>query len=146
MQGKASFSTLFKNGPVEELPPQQDAGGDEEALPFTAMTPDSWPRPANKTLPRLHIVKNDGSVVTMMYFHLDSHATYKGGEFTLLFTGAKHWQVTVKGSGPKFWEVYDYISLARWPFLVEATRGFKGGDGDTVFDSIDIKDVTPKER
>jgi hypothetical protein len=147
MRDKPSFSTLFgKNGVTEEVPPQQDTPGDEEALPFTAMTPETWPRPANKTLPRLHIVKSDGTVFTMMYHELASHAAYKGGEFTLLFAGAKLWEVTVKGSGPEFWKCYDYITLARWPFLVEATRGFKGGDGDTVFDSIEIRDVTPKDR
>lgn len=64
----------------------------------------------------------------------------------ILFAGVKHWEVTVNGSGPNFWKVFDYITLGRWPFIVEATRGFKFSDADTVFDQILIKDVTPKER
>lgn len=146
MSGK--LKELLGNG----KPPENQTGGgtpaapDDECIAVGTMNAATLPRPANKPLPRLHIVKNDGSIHTMMYYQLDSHAIYKGGEFKLLFVGAKHWEVTAMGSGPRFWEIYDYLTLARWPFLVEATHSFRGGDGDTVFDSIEIKDVTPKER
>ena len=143
---KFKFNDLFdsKKGAVS-TPPPADPDGDEESLDLGALSAETFPRPANKTLPRIHLMKADGSVVTMMYCELASHAAFKGGEFTLLFAGAKHWAVTVKGSGPKFWAVYDYITLARWPFVVEAARGF-GADGDTVFTELKITDVTPRER
>ncbi len=94
-------------------------------------------------LTRLHIRTKDGTTHAFMYHQLDSNAEFKGGEFKLLFAGAKHWEIRVKGNGPRLWEVFDYLCLHRWPFLVEATRDF-GGDGDTVFASIEIVDVTPK--
>lgn len=116
---------------------------DDEAIEPGTLKEGNLARPANKLLTRFHVVTKDGTTHAFMYHQLDSNATFKGSEFTLLFAGAKHWQITVKGSGPKFWKVFDYICLHRWPFIVEATRDF-GGDTDTVFTEIEIKDVTPK--
>ena len=66
----------------------------------------------------------------------------------MVFAGTKHWQVMVKGHGPKFSAILDYISLHRWTHLREATGSMPraGGDGETVLTEIKIVDVTPKER
>lgn len=122
----------------------RDGEQDGESLDLGELRDGNFPRPANKHLTRLHVRKSDGTVHSFVYHHLDSNARFKGGEFTLVFTGAKHWELKVKGSGKKFWKVFDYITLFRWPFLVEATRDFGGGEEDAVFTSVEIRDVTPK--
>lgn len=119
-------------------------GEDDEALALDTMSMEALPLPSNKPLPRLHVMKNDGTVLTMMYHQLDSRGTrFNGGEFSLVFGDV---QVTVKGSGPKFWKAYDYITLCRWPYIVESARGHKGDAGDTVFDQITVDDAPPRER
>ncbi len=129
-------------------------GGAKDAKEPEAKDPDALTvadmegagRPANKLLTRLHVVKKDGEVHSFQYHHLDSNSVFDGNGFTLLFVGAKHWQLTVKGHGSKLWAVYDYITLHRWPYLREAagTAGKFAGDGETIFTEIAIKDVTPK--
>lgn len=121
-------------------PPATEADSDAEAVSIGDMEGKA-PRPANKVLTRLHVVLKDGSVHTFVYHHLDSNATFNGNSFTLVFVGAKHWQVQVKGRGKEFWRAFDYITLFRWPYLREATRDF--GDGLT-FSEIRITDVTPR--
>ena len=121
--------------PVEEQDPETLSIGQMDGRYSTL-------RPANKTLTRMHVILKDGKVVSFQNHFLDARSTFEGGTFVLLFCGAKHWELTVKGHGPKFWAVYDYCTQHRWPYLREATRDF-GGEGETVFTEIRIKDVTP---
>lgn len=104
-------------------------------------------RAANKLLTRLHIIDKAGKVFSFQYHHLDSHSVYDGGKITLVFVGAKHWEISAKGQGPDVWKIYDYITLHRWPYLREASGSMPGAaatDKDTVFTEITIKDVTPR--
>jgi hypothetical protein len=105
-------------------------------------------RPANKILTRLHVVDKSGKVRTFQFHFLDVESTFDGKSFTLLFVGTKHFQITVKGHGPKFWAIYDYCTTHRWAYLWEATGSMPAatGDGETVLTSIEIRDVTPRER
>ncbi len=117
---------------------------DTDAITFADMNGTAM-RPANKNLTRLHIVTKDGKVRSFQYHYLDVESRFDGDTFTLLFVGSKHWQVTVKGRGKRFWAVYDYITLHRWPYLREETGSMPGAaEGEAVFTSIDIKDVTPQ--
>lgn len=125
-------------------PPGKGEPPDPEALTIAEMNGSTALRPANKLLTRLHIVLKDGSVHTMIYHHLDSNAHFHGDSFTLVFIGAKHWSVTVKGHGPKFWAIFDYITLFRWAYIREEPRDFKSDKDATVFTEITIRDVTPK--
>ena len=52
----------------------------------------------------------------------------------------------MKGHGPKFWAIYDYITLNRWAYLREATGSMAGfaADGETVLTEIKIADITPR--
>jgi hypothetical protein len=86
---------------------------------------DASVRAANKNLTRLHIIDTAGKVRTFQYHFLDVDSTFDGGTFTLVFVGErKHWEVVVRGYGPKFWSVYDYITLHRLPYLHAGnTRG-----------------------
>lgn len=121
--------------------------GDSETLTLADLSSSAALRPANRQLTRLHVLKADGKVHSFIYNHLDSNTVFDGDHFTLLFVGAKHWEVKVKGHGPKLWTIYDYITLFRWPFLREETGSMPGagkGDDETVFVEITIKDVTPK--
>lgn len=130
-------------------PPPATEEPDGEALTIAQMDGKSSSlRPANKNLTRLHVVLKDGKVCSFQYHYLGAMSAFEGGKFTLLFEGAKHWELTVKGHGPKFWAVYDYCTLHRWPYLREATGSMPGAaaDGETVFTEITIKDVTPKSE
>ena len=136
---------LLKRTP-ESTPPaaRPEASEDSDSLSISQMDGQyASLRPTNKNLTRLHVVKRDGKVHSYQYNFLDAESSFDGGTFTLLFAGVKHWQIRVKGHGPKFWSVYDYISLHRWPYLREATGSMPGADGETVFTSIEITDVTP---
>lgn len=130
--------------------PEPEEPKDPEALTIADMNGAAALRPANKNLTRLHVVQKDGSVHSFQYHHLDSNSVFDGHGFTLLFVGAKHWQVAVKGSGPKLWAIYDYLTLHRWPYLREEPRAFeddgKAAAKATIFTEIKITDVTPKER
>jgi hypothetical protein len=73
-------------------------------------------------------------------------STCDGKEFVFVFAGTKHYEVTVRGHGPRYWAIYDYISTHRWPYLREATGNesrFSDAE-ETVLTSIVVKDVTPK--
>ena len=102
--------------------------------------------PANKTLTRIHVVLRDGTVETFQYHFLDVKSSFKGSEFEVIFAGTKHWKLTVKGHGKKFWWVYDMITLHRLPYLKEATDNeAKFSDKEqTMLTQIRITDVTPK--
>lgn len=102
-------------------------------------------RPANRNLTRLHVMLKDGSVQSFQFAYLDARSTYNGKEFVLVFAGLKHYQITVKGHGPKFWMIYDYCTTHRWPYLRAALRDFGGDATETVLSEIEIKDVTPRE-
>ena len=137
---KWGVAGLFEKDPE----PEDEGRPGDEALPLSTIS-GGLARPWNKPLNRLHVMTKDGVVHTLLYHELQGNALYQGGRMEFVFAGAaRHWKVVVTGSGPRFWEVYDYLTLGRWPYLVEATRGFKGEDGDTVFDRIEIVDVTPK--
>jgi hypothetical protein len=76
---------------------------------------------------------------------LDVLSPFDGKQFVLLFAGTKHFQVTVKGHGPKFWAINDHCSTHRWSYLREAVRDF-GDEGETVLTEIKITDVTPRSE
>ncbi len=139
-----SLSNILSRTATVGTPSNGHAAPPEEsdALTLAEMSGTAM-RPANKNLTRLHVIKKDGKVFTFQYHFLDARSTFEGGAFTLLFCGAKHWELTVKGHGPKFWMVYDFLTLHRWPYLREAVRDM-ADEGETVFTSIEIKDVTPK--
>jgi hypothetical protein len=138
---------LLKRTPGSPPPTLPSAASDEaepDCLTISQMDGQyASMRPTNKNLTRMHVVKKDGKVHSYQYHFLDAESTFDGGTFTLLFAGVKHWQIRVRGHGPNFWSVYDYISLHRWPYLREATGSMPGVDGETVFTSIEITDVTP---
>jgi hypothetical protein len=130
--------------PSAALPPD---GPEPDALTIAQMDGDyAGMRPATRNLTRLHVVLKDGKVRSFQYHFLDVESTFDGGAFILLFAGTKHWQITVKGHGPKFWAIYDSCTLHRWPYLREATMSMPGADGETVLTEIKIQDVTPRER
>jgi hypothetical protein len=101
--------TILKR-PPESPPPTLPSGASDEAEPESLSISQmdgiyaSMP-PANKNLTRLHVVKKDGKVHSYQYHFLDAESSFDGGTFTLLFAGVKHWQVEVRGHGPKFWSV-----------------------------------------
>ena len=129
--------------PRPEAATQADAD-DADAISMADMSGTHCMRPANRNLTRIHLVDRAGKVRTMQYAHMDVEGRFDGDTFAFVFAGTRHWQVTVKGHGRKFWAVYDYISLHRWPYLREAVRGEFQADKDaTEFTSIEIKDVTP---
>ena len=76
---------------------------------------------------------------------LDVQSTYEGGTFVLVFAGTRHWQVTVKGHGKKFWLAYDYITLHRCQYIREAA-GSMVPDGEAVFTSVEFVDITPERE
>ncbi len=129
--------------PADAAPPAEES----ESLTISQMDGRySTMRPANKSLTRMHILLSDGTVQSVQYHHSDVKGTFKGGEFEVIFAGTKHWSVRVKGHGPKFWEIYDYITLHRWPYLREAIahEAKFSGEEETVLTEIKILDVTPK--
>jgi hypothetical protein len=104
-------------------------------------------RPENKPIARLHVVEENGDVRSFQYFHLDSGSKFVGNGFTLVFVGAKHYEVKVEGYGPKLWSIYDYCCLHRWRLLVAVHRGIAPEDKDaTVLTKIKVTDITPRER
>jgi hypothetical protein len=139
---------LERTTPRSPPPAVSSAASDEaepESLTISQMDGhDASMRPTITRATRMHVIKKDGKVLSYQYHFLDAESSFDGGTFTLLFAGVKHWQVKVRGHGPKFWSVYDYISLHRWPYLREATGSMPGVDGETVFTSIEITDVTPQ--
>jgi hypothetical protein len=103
-------------------------------------------KPADRNLTRIHFMDKTGRVRTFQYAYLDSESTFEGGTFTLIFTGVKHWLITVKGHGKSFWAIYDSITLHRWTYLREGSGSMPeaNGEGETVFTKIEFKDITPK--
>jgi hypothetical protein len=142
MQGE--LARMWKQvGKPQEAAPESDS----ERLTLEDMNGDySTMRPANKPLLRLHIRKKDGTVRTLFYHHIDAEGSFEGDSFTLLFCGAKHWELTVKGHGEEMWRIYDYISLNRWPYLLEATdhEAQFADKGKTVLTEISVQEVTPR--
>jgi hypothetical protein len=135
-----------KSPPAASIPVEDD---EAESLTIAQMDGKySTMRPANKSLTRMHVVTRDGKVQSFQFHFLDVRSTFNGKEFVLHFVGTKHFQVTVKGYGPKFWAIYDYCTTHRWPYLREATGSMpgRGGDEETVLIEIEVKDVTPRER
>jgi hypothetical protein len=127
-------------GPKDEPDIESD---DNDSVTLADMEGASL-RPANKNLVRLHLVLKDGKVRTMQYAHLDVHSTFEGGKFVLIFAGTRHYQVTIKGSGKKFWTAYDLCTLHRLPYIREATRQFSDNE-EVIFSEIEIADITPEE-
>lgn len=116
---------------------------EDDAIELSEMDGDyASLRPSNKPIPRLHVMDRTGKVRTYMYHHLDSDARFDGNSFVVVFAATKLWEITVKGRN--LWRIFDYVTLARWPYLREDHRsGFKDGE---VIESITIKDITPKDR
>lgn len=115
-----------------------DAGEEED---------DTQGRPANRSLTRLHIALKDGTIESFQYHYLDAKSTFNGHTFVLLFSGARHWQVTVHGHGKNFWMAYDLITLHKLTHIKEATGSMPSAqDGDLVITKVEISDVTPKDR
>ena len=144
-----SLDRILKGASPKGPPPAPAPASEDGSDALTVAQMDgkySSMRPANKTLTRMHVILKDGKVFTFQYHFLDARSTFEGGVFKLLFIGAKHWELTVKGHGPQFWRIYDLVTLHRWAYLREATGSMPGvgGDDETVFASIEIKDVTPK--
>jgi len=125
---------------------------DEDVFPISIaeMRGDSTAmRPTNKEVPRLHVIKRDGSIETLQNIHLDVKSAFYGNGFMIPFTGAKHWELRVKGYGEMLWRAYDYCTLKRWPYIREVTRDFandamKAAEKGVVFTEVEIVDVTPK--
>ena len=136
--------TTQKAVPATSSPPVEPDGSDTVSL--AEMNGSQTPRAANRNLTRIHIIDKTGKVRSFQYNYLDSETIYDGNSFTLIFTGVKHWQVTVKGHGKKFWDVYDSITLHRWPYIREAAGSMPGAnaDGEVVFTKIEFRDITPK--
>ena len=129
--------------PAAKEEPTLEADGEELSIGQMGMLI----RPANKNLTRIHVVRKDGTVESFQYHYSDVKGMFKGSEFIIIFAGTKHWQLTVRGGGPEFWRAYDLITLHRLPYLREATENeAKFAEKKmTVFSSIEIKDVTPKD-
>ncbi|HYH63056.1 MAG TPA: hypothetical protein VD866_00010 [Urbifossiella sp.] len=126
---------------LDEPPPEHD--GEPEELTIADMDGKyATMRPANKSLPRIHIVHSDGKVETLYYHHLDAKSEYNGGSFTVLFTGAKIWELTVEGRN--LWRLYDYVTLSRWPYIRVAHRDF-GGKDEEVVTAARIKEIVIRE-
>lgn len=123
MAAKDSLSDILNRTKLGEPPPLAAEEPDGDAIAFSQMDGKySMLRPANKTLPRLHVIHADGRVETLFYHHLDARSEFKGTSFTFLFSGAKLWELTVEGRN--LWRMYDYISLCRWPYIRVALRDF----------------------
>lgn len=141
MDSKDSLNKILRGAgkpkPEEEIPLAEE----EDELSFSQMDGQySKLRPANKSLPRLHVIHKDGKVDTLYYPHLDAKSEFHGSSFTFIFAGAKLWELTVEGRN--LWRIYDYIALQRWPYIRVSTRDFD--EKGEVVTAVRIKDVTPK--
>ena len=128
--------------PAADREPPPEADGEELSIGQMG----AGVRPANKNLTRIHVVRKNGDVESYQYHYSDVKGVFKGSEFTVIFAGTKHWSLTVRGSGPDLWRAYDLITLHRLPYLREATDNEAkfAGKGETVFTSVEVRDVTPK--
>jgi hypothetical protein len=136
------LDSLFGNGPAAAARAEQESRAEPEVLTLAQMDGSAETmRPADKEIARLHVILKDGSVRTFINDHLDVEHRFESGKFSLVFAGTKHWRIDVEGRN--LWQVFDYLTLRRWPYLREATRDF-AGDGETIITRIAIHDVTPQ--
>lgn len=136
--------------------------GDEEAVNFAARGGEyrASGRAANKALPRFFVFFNKlgfgpgkKAVRQFQYIELDSDGdeedgcgfglTDTGQEFSVKIAGSKLWKLTVRGRN--LWEIYDYLSLHRLPWLRVADRDFADADDPAgqkpVILSVDIVEL-----
>ena len=100
-------------------------------------------RPANKPLPRFVVFFNKHgygvgkkAAKQFQYVELDSDGdetdgcgfgyTENGQEFSIKLVGSKLWKLTIRGRN--LWEIYDYLTLHRLPWLRVADRDFPDAD------------------
>jgi len=118
-------------------------------------------RPANKALPRFFVFFSKSGYAIgkkaakqFQYVEMDSDGddedgcgfgfTESGQEFSIKVAGSKQWKLTVRGRN--LWEIYDYLTLHRMPWIRVADRDFADADDAAgqkpIILSIEIRELS----
>lgn len=96
----------------------------------------------HKQVLALDIEDGSNPVATFQYVYMGVRSDYKPGEFSFVFVGLESWKMVVKGTNLR--PIYDRICEHRIRRIRKADRLF--GDKEPFIESIEIIDVTPKEK
>jgi hypothetical protein len=134
-----NHSAKLRSGEVEKV------DGEDEVVSFASKGGEyrASGRAANKALPRFFVFFNKlgygqgkKAAKQFQYVEMDSDGddvdgcgfglTDVGQEFSIKVAGSKLWKVTVRGRN--LWEIYDYLTLHRMPWIRVADRDFADAD------------------
>jgi hypothetical protein len=122
--------------------PKSRARESVEAIdaPQEDLGPCAWVFP--KPVAALDIEDGAKEVQTLHYMYHAVRATYKPGEFVVIFAGHEHFKLTVQGRNLR--PVYDRINESRVRKIRTVSRDFGQDDGKPFITRIEVLDVTPE--
>jgi hypothetical protein len=122
--------------PKHSDPDGREEAGGLETFSLESTTYQAHARPGNKVLPSVHFILRDRSIRTCQYIHLESDSRFeplpqgKGHRLTFRFAGSAELCVVIEGRN--LWQLYDYITQHRMPWVYELPDGRDFEDARSV--------------